>query len=430
MKDLIVGLERNGVMQTVGRISGENASDSRFSYSEDYLKKTDAVAISLSLPMQKGPFSAAQTKTFFEGLLPEGFTRRTIAQWMHVAEEDYLSILHGLGRECLGALCITAEGEDNGEASYDPVTEEEVRELAAEGATKSAELVTRSHLSLTGASGKVGLYYDDANDMWYLPRGTAPSTHIIKQSHVRLEGIVANEQLSLLTAAKCGIEIAKSFIINTGNGADREVLFATERYDRRLTADGSRIGGLLCPLRLHQEDFAQAMGIPASEKYEKEPRGYLRGMFTLLRNYAANPIADQLKLWDMLVFNYLIGNTDSHIKNFSLLYSPSRKTVRLAPAYDMISTTVYEQSTRDMSFFIGGTLSLDNLSQESFRRAAREIGLGERMAMRRFETMCDAFLPALHRSAEELAAKGFPQAVLIERRILETGGIQRIKGNT
>ena len=126
MKNLIVGLERNGVMQAVGRISGE-----------------------------KEPFRAAQTKTFFEGLLPEGFTRRTVAQWLHVAEEDYLSILHG--QECLGALCITEEGEVS-EASYTPITEQEIRELATEGAKKSGELVTKTYLSLTVASGKVGLY--------------------------------------------------------------------------------------------------------------------------------------------------------------------------------------------------------------------------------------------------------------------------------
>ena len=62
-----------------------------------------------------------------------------------------------------------------------------MKALAAEGAQKSAEIVTRSHLSLTGASGKVGLYYDTAGNQWYLPQGTAPSTHIVKQSHVRLE---------------------------------------------------------------------------------------------------------------------------------------------------------------------------------------------------------------------------------------------------
>lgn len=150
---------------------------------------------------------------------------------MHVDETDYLSILHGLGRKCLGAVCVTESGEDL-QASYEPVTEQQVRELAAEGATKSAELVTKSHLSLTGASGKVGLYYAPDSKTWYLPWGTAPSTHIVKQSHVRLDGIVTNEQLALSTAAKCGIDIPCSFIINTGAGEEHEVLFATERFDR------------------------------------------------------------------------------------------------------------------------------------------------------------------------------------------------------
>ena len=421
MKNLIVSLEREGVMRPVGTICGNDATDSRFAYSETYLNGDDAAPISLSLPLQEAPFTAVQTKNFFEGLLPEGFTRRTVAQWMHVAEDDYLSILHGLGQECLGALCITAAGEES-EAAYTPITAKEVQALAAEGAAKSAELVTKSHLSLTGASGKVGLYYDADSDAWYLPRGTAPSTHIVKQSHVRLDGIVTNEQLSLMTAAKCGIGIAKSFIINTGGGEDREVLFATERFDRKFSPDSKRIDGLRCPLRLHQEDFTQAMGIPAAEKYEKNPRGYLRGMFEVLRRFSAEPIADQLKLWDVLVFNYLIGNTDSHIKNFSLLYSPNQKTVRLAPAYDIVSTVVYPESTREMAFFIGGALLLDDLSRDSFRLAAREVGLGERLAMRRFDAMCTKFRPALHASAKELAAAGFPKAIEMEQRILEAAG--------
>ena len=402
MEELIVSLEREGVMRPVGTICGNDAADSCFAYSEGYLNSEDAAPISLSLPLQGEVFSAAKTKNFFEGLLPEGFTRRTVAQWMHVAEDDYLSILHGLGRECLGALCITVDGEEN-EAAYTPITAKEVQALAAEGATKSAE---------------VGLYYDADSGAWYLPRGTAPSTHIVKQSHVRLDGIVTNEQLSLLTAAKCGIEIARSFIINTGGGEDREVLFATERFDRQFSPESKRIDGLRCPLRLHQEDFAQAMGIPASEKYEKEPRGYLCGMFEVLRRFSADPISDQLKLWDILVFNHLIGNTDSHIKNFSLLYSPNQKTVRLAPAYDIVSTVVYPESTREMAFFIGGALLLDDLSRDSFRLAAKEVGLGERMATRRFDAMCEKFRPALHASAEELAAAGFPKAIEMEQRII------------
>ena len=206
-----ISIERNGRMVPVGLISGENYRTAQFSYVDDYLENENIFPISVSLPLRRESFSAEQTRQFFEGLLPEGFTRRSVAQWLHLDENDYLSILHQLGRECLGAIRVQKEGERQ-IASYEKVTEQQVKELAAEGAQKSAEIVTRSHLSLTGASGKVGLYYDAAGKQWYLPKGTAPSTHIVKQSHVRLDGIVTNEQLSMMTAAKCGIDVPESFI--------------------------------------------------------------------------------------------------------------------------------------------------------------------------------------------------------------------------
>ena len=158
-------------------------------------------------------------------------------------ENDYLSILHGLGKECLGAVRIREEGE-MASASYEQITEKQVRELAAEGASKSTELVTKAHLSLTGASGKVGLYFDPKGGCWYLPKGTAPSTHIVKQSHIRLKEIVTNEQLCMQTAKRCGIEIPDSFIINTAEGRDDEVLFAAKRYDRIFGDQPTMIDGM------------------------------------------------------------------------------------------------------------------------------------------------------------------------------------------
>lgn len=420
MKDLLVSIELNGTRIPVGRICGIDSTDARFCYAEEYIQKHGSQPISISLPIQSQPFTSAQTKAYFEGLLPEGYTRHTVAQWMHVDENDYLSILHGLGRECLGALCISEEDEIL-DASYEPVTDQQVRELAAEGASKSTELVTKAHLSLTGASGKVGLYYDREANRWYLPWGTAPSTHIVKQSHVRLDGIVTNEQLCLLTAARCGIDIPKSFIVNTGNAEEHEVLFATERYDRVFTQNPVFIGNHPVPTRLHQEDFAQALGIPASRKYETEPSGYLQKMFAILLQRSADPITDQLKLWDRIVFNCLIGNTDSHVKNFSLLYGTDLKTIRLSPAYDIVSTTIYEQSTRDMAFWIVDALSLDDITEASFRTLARGVGLGERMAMNRFNSMRNRFTSALHESAAELAGAGYPKAAEIEQRILTSG---------
>ena len=74
METLIVSIERNGEMVQVGTISGSGVSDSRFRYSEEYLRSTTAAGISISLPLQDQPYSVSQTSNFFEGLLPEGFT--------------------------------------------------------------------------------------------------------------------------------------------------------------------------------------------------------------------------------------------------------------------------------------------------------------------------------------------------------------------
>ena len=426
MERFFVTIEKNGREIPVGVISGESSADACFCYAPDYLSQSDAVPVSVSLPLQEEAFSPARTKTFFEGLLPEGFTRRAVAEWMRADEDDYLAILYGLGQECLGAVRISRD-EVGPQAAYEALSLEEVRALAAEGATRSAELVTKAHLSLTGASGKAGLYWDEASATWYLPIGTAPSTHIVKQSHIRLQRIVANEQLVQMTAKRLGIDVPESWIVNTGKGEDGEVLLATGRYDRLIPDRAERISGLPRPLRLHQEDIAQALGIPASVKYERSPeQAYLKRLFGLIRRVSSNPVEDQLKLWDRIVFTVLAGNTDAHIKNISLLYTPNLKGIRLAPAYDLVSTAVYESSTRDMAFSIGGVLRLDEIDRNALRRAAKEAGLGERMAMQRLERMREMFPAALSSSAEALTELGFPHVREMAQTVLKRGGIANL----
>ena len=424
MQRLAVQIEVKGAFKQVGEIVGTSSDDARFTYTESYLKDPESRAVSISMPLEQQSFSVESTRNFFEGLLPEGFTRRCVAEWLHRDEKDYLAILAGLGQECLGAIKIIDESRAVLPSKYKELTSEEVKKLAQEGATESAEMVTKSHLSLTGASGKVGLYYDEQKDKWYLPIGEAPSTHIVKQSHIRLKRIVANEQLCLLTAKKLGIEIPQSFIIKTESNEAEDVLFATKRYDRRMQSNGRKLNGMNIPYRLHQEDFSQALGIPASEKYEKDGGSYLSKMFGILRDYSASPIEDQLKLWDICVFNFLIGNTDNHIKNLSLLYGKDLKTIRLAPAYDIVSTMVYESSTENMALSIGGDYSIRKITEESFAKEATKAGLGVKMAMKRLDTLRKNFVEALNTGAQVLEEQGFEGTKDIAEQIMSCGGIR------
>ena len=374
--------------------------------------------------MEEKIFNAQRTRVFFEGLLPEGFTRRCVAEWMHMDESDYMSILAGLGRECLGAIKIVDESDEIMQPEYRALSSGEVYALASEGATESAELVTKSHLSLTGASGKVGLYYDKKEDTWYLPIGEAPSTHIVKQSHVRLKKIVANEQLCLMTAKKLGIDVPESFIVTT-NGDDETVLFATKRYDRKFIENGKILDGKVVPHRLHQEDFAQALGIASVDKYEKNNEEYMKKLFDVIRAHSADPMTDSLKLWDICVFNYLIGNTDNHIKNLSLLYSEDLKSIRLAPAYDIVSTMIYERSTENMALSINGVCNIDEISRELFENMAAQVGIGTKIAMKRFDVMVKGFVEAINQAKEELKEQGFNQVESIYEMIMKKGGIKK-----
>ncbi|MBO6164652.1 MAG: type II toxin-antitoxin system HipA family toxin [Lachnospiraceae bacterium] len=427
MQSLQVTIEIEGIQTPVGTIRGDSGEDAVFSYDMSYLSSPEAAPISVHLPLRARPYSPQDTRLFFEGLLPEGFTRRSVAEWMRVTADDYLSMVAGLGSECLGAIQILTDRESSPPPSYRKMGEDLLRAFAREGASRSAELVTQAHLSLTGASGKAGLYYDRRTRTWYLPVGSAPSTHIVKQSHIRLGGIVTNEQLCLQTAANLGIPVPKSRILHIDDFRDENVLFATTRYDRCFPESADLIDGLSVPRRLHQEDFAQALGISPAEKYESPGKSYLLQMFSLLRRVSSNPIRDQIKLWNLVIFQILIGNADCHLKNYALLYSENLKSVRLAPAYDIISTVQYPSATREMAFHLGDEQQIDRIRRKDLEDAAREIGLGRSIAMSAVDTLIAGFPEALAKAAASLEEQGFTMAPVFQKQILEYDAASRLR---
>jgi len=110
--------------------------------------------------------------------------------------------------------------------------------------------------------------------------------------------------------------------------AGREFLLA-ERYDRR--REPARAAS-----RLHQEDFCQALGIASELKYQSEGGPSLADCFSLVRHATARPAPELRKLLEGALFNALIGNNDTHAKNFALLHQPWGAA--LAPLYDLRST--------------------------------------------------------------------------------------------
>jgi serine/threonine-protein kinase HipA len=418
LKRLEVDIEIMGRRKEVGSISGESEFTATFAYSSDYVRSRDSMPISASLPLKEDAFNQGETRTFFEGLLPEGFIRRTIAKNNRVDADDYLSLLCMLGSECPGAVSIRGDDYTPTDPGYKEPDADSMYELASGSADKAAELEVEAQLSLPGSTGKIGAYKGE-DGTWYIPRGGAASTHIIKQGNIRYEDIVQNERLMLMTAEALGIEVPSSEIVSCkGQGKDR-FLLASERYDRSLAGSVRKIDGMNCPLRLHQEDFGQAMGVSAANKYEHLGKHHMRDMFRVLREKSASPIEDQIKLWDIVVFNYLIGNTDAHIKNFSIIYDENMRSARLAPAYDLVSTIIYDNQADDMAFAIGGVGKWEDIDRSAFEKACVECRLNTRLFMKRFDEMSAQFERALKASAGSLSKEGYPEAQAIADRILK-----------
>jgi serine/threonine-protein kinase HipA len=101
-------------------------------------------------------------------------------------------------------------------------------------------------------------------------------------------------------------------------------VFVIERYDR--AADG---------VRIHQEDFAQVRGVPPEKKYGGAS---YEGLARLVGDLCG--FQDEEEFLKRVIFMILSGNTDGHLKNFSLIY-PDGRNARLSPAYDLVCVRQY-----------------------------------------------------------------------------------------
>lgn len=406
--NICVKMEINGALQNVGKISGTSFNDACFIYDEAYLRCPQSHAISISLPLSKKAFSPKETRNYFEGFLPGGFNRKYLINSLQIDNNDYISLLKNFSNEYLGAIKISNES-----------TEEDFDYKLIDLGELDFQESNKSNFSLSGACRKVNLYYDEKNNKWYLPGGGAPGNYIIKRCNDSYENQIINEQLCLITAQKLGIEIPASFIIKNENKQNPTFLFASKRYDCYSDANSKFVENLSVPYRLHQEDFSQVLGINLSEKYEPEGKHYLKLIFDILRLYSSNPIKDQKAFWKMCIFNYFIGNTDNHIKNYSLVYSKDLSSVKLAPFYDVMSTLIYENVTRKMAFRINQKTNIDEITREDFKKESKLIDLDEEFALQAFDELQMNFKNALLQSEEELVANGFFQAKEIAERIIQ-----------
>jgi serine/threonine-protein kinase HipA len=384
-----------------GRLAGtlESTPDRGviFTYDSAYFADPDARPLSLSLPLREKPFSQAASLPFFAGLLPDGEARRKVADFLHVSETSTLKLLDALGGDCAGTVSILPEDLVNdadeeartqdSEASYRELSQAELETLVLESERRSLLAPQGgARLSLAGAQDKIPLRYTDGR--WFLPLGEAPSSHILKPSSRAFDDLVFNEFFCMRFAGALGFAVPRVDIVDVG----RKTLLV-ERYDREIDR-GGRI------IRVHQEDFCQALGIMPDKKYEVDAGPGFAAIATTLRKASANPLRDIEELVRIALFNLFVGNCDAHGKNFSLLYKG--RQVALAPFYDLVSTAVYPELSDRFSMRFGGEYRFDKLRGVDFERFAADLGVRPKFVKDTLRELIDAAAPSIRTSIASL----------------------------
>jgi serine/threonine-protein kinase HipA len=137
-------------------------------------------------------------------------------------------------------------------------------------------------------------------------------------------------------------------------------ILAVKRFDR---LPGGR--------RIHGEDYAQILGAVGDQKYA---RGNEETVVNIAKRFSADGQLAVQESVRRIVVNYLLGNTDAHLKNWSLIF-PKGAEIRLAPAYDIVSMPLVNPRDNVMALKLRGSNDPKLASGEKFQQFAAYVGL-------------------------------------------------------
>jgi serine/threonine-protein kinase HipA len=303
-----------------------------------------AMAVSLLMPPENPEYDAGSPGALhpvFAMNLPEGELRRILtsrfAQQLGGVFDDY-ALLGLVGHSQIGRLRTIPT--DAGIVA--PPAPLNIRGLLQETNTHAIfDRLLEQYGASAGVSGvqpKILVRDEQAKAAEPISRLTFPeSTHIIKTfDPARFPDLALNEHLCLLVAKESGLDAATSEVSSDGG------LLAVARFD--LLPEGKHLGF---------EDFCALSAKQPDDKYS----GSYEDLAQLLTRFvtpASNTVAELRKFFQTLVLSVALRNGDAHLKNFGLLYADAAKgPVRLAPAFDIVTTTPYLSRDR-MALSFGG----------------------------------------------------------------------------
>ena len=410
MTELLVVVADRRIM---GEIRRDRRSRLTFLYDDRWRSMDAAYPLSLSMPLVVAEHEHARIEPWLWGLLPDN--EAILARWgrrFHVSSRNAFALLGAVGEDCAGAIQLVRPErvddvlQDEGR-QVEWLTETEIAErLRILRQDQAAWRLARDagQFSLAGAQPKTALLFD--GQRWGVPSGPTPTTHILKPPIDGLDGHAENEHLCLTLARALGLPAARSEVRRFAD----EPAIVVERYDRARLATSIR--------RLHQEDMCQVLGLPPTKKYQNEGGPGCAELSEAIWTHSGEPGDDARTFARAVMLNWIIGGTDAHAKNFSMLIGP-QGLGRLAPLYDVASVLPYDADLRRlrMATKIGGKYLLDEVHSRHWAKFATEVRLPSADVIDMGRTMAEMLPAALARAVDDARANGLDHPIL--RRMFE-----------
>lgn len=359
-----------------GRVMGEVAQDARgqldFGYDARWQQREYAYPLSLSMPLGVAQHGHDRIERWLWGLLPDN--ANVLERWgrrFQASARNAFSLLRATGEDCPGAIqLVRPERVDRlmvpagRQVAWLTTAEVEARLRTLRMDDSAWRLDDdEGQFSLAGAQSKTALFLEDGR--WGIPLGATPTSHILKPPIRGFPGHCENEHLCLQLARSLGIPAARSMVSRFG----QETAIVVERYDRIATA------GYL--MRLHQEDLCQTLARSPFNKYQSDGGPGCRDIAGAIQSHCGRPGEDLRTFVKAIAVNWVIGGTDAHARNFSLLIGAGGNA-RLAPLYDLASALPYPghyAPRLKLAMKIGGESRLGYVQVRHWARFAAEVGL-------------------------------------------------------
>ncbi len=178
------------------------------------------------------------------------------------------------------------------------------------------------------------------------------------------------EDLTMRMAELVGIRTAEHSLIRMKSG---ELAYISKRFDR--TSKG----------KLHVEDFAQLLEVLTERKYSGSVERVGKGIL----KFSSFPGNDLINLFELVLFSYLVGNSDMHLKNYSLLRD-EHDDIKLSPAYDLLSTKILlPEDKEEYAITINGKKS--NLTRKDFDKLADNFHIASKSLAAIYKKFTNAY---------------------------------------